>query len=82
MGVAAGLATGFVMGGIRRVVRSPVLDTSLALVTPYLAFIVSEALLGSGVLAVVIAGLYLGYRSPVVQSADARIAERVNLRTV
>ena len=82
VGVGTGLAVGFVMGGIRRVVRSPVLDTSLALITPYLAFIVSEALLGSGVLAVVIAGLYLGYRSPVVQSADARIAERVNWRTV
>lgn len=59
-----------------------VLDTSLALITPYLAFIAAEAVLGSGVLAVVIAGLYLGYRSPVVQSAEARIAESVNWRTI
>ena len=70
-GVAVGLAIGWTMAFIRSRLRSPVLDTSLALITPYLAFIAAEAVLGSGVLAVVIAGLYLGYRSPVVQSAEA-----------
>ncbi|MGW9182552.1 Na+/H+ antiporter [Agromyces sp. NPDC055661] len=81
-GVAVGLAVGWVMGRIRSRLRSPVLDTCLALITPYLAFIAAEAVLGSGVLAVVIAGLYLGYRSPVVQSAEARIAESLNWRTI
>ncbi|WP_159603994.1 cation:proton antiporter [Agromyces humi] len=81
-GVAVGLAIGWTMAFIRSRLRSPVLDTSLALITPYLAFIAAEAVLGSGVLAVVIAGLYLGYRSPVVQSAEARIAESVNWRTI
>jgi monovalent cation/hydrogen antiporter len=81
-GAAVGLAVGWVMAKVRSRLRSVVLDTSLALITPYLAFIAAEAVLGSGVLAVVIAGLYLGYRSPVVQSAEARIAESVNWRTI
>jgi monovalent cation/hydrogen antiporter len=81
-GLAVGLAVGWVMSVVRLRVQSVVLDTSLALIIPYLAFIAAEAVHGSGVLAVVVAGLYLGYRSPVVQMADARIAEAVNWRTI
>jgi monovalent cation/hydrogen antiporter len=82
VGIAFGLAIGFVLSAIRQRLRSPVLDTSLALVTPYLAFIPTQLLHGSGVLAVVIAGLYLGYRSPIIQSAEARIAEALNWKTI
>jgi CPA1 family monovalent cation:H+ antiporter len=80
-GAGIGLGVGWVLARVRRQLTSPVLDTSLALITPYLAFIAAEAIHGSGVLAVVIAALYLGCRSPVVQSAEARIAEAVNWRT-
>jgi CPA1 family monovalent cation:H+ antiporter len=81
-GVAVGLAVGWMLSIIRRRLRAPVLDTGLSLITPYLAFIVAQSFGGSGVLAVVIAGLFLGYRSPSVQSAEARIAERLNWRTI
>jgi Na+/H+ antiporter len=81
-GVAVGLAVGWVLSAIRHQLRSPVLDTCLSLITPYLAFIAAQSFGGSGVLAVVIAGLFLGYRSPSIQSAEARIAERLNWRTV
>jgi Na+/H+ antiporter len=80
-GVGIGLAVGWVIAQVRRRLTSPVLDTSLALITPYLAFIAAEAIHGSGVLAVVMAALFLGCRSAVVQSAEARIAEAVNWRT-
>ncbi|MGN6325236.1 cation:proton antiporter [Pseudolysinimonas sp.] len=82
VGVGIGLLVGWVLSLIRRQLHAPVLDTSISLVTPYLAFIVAQLLHGSGVLAVVIAGLFLGYRSPSVQSAEARIAERINWRTI
>jgi monovalent cation/hydrogen antiporter len=82
VGVGVGFVVGWVMAAVRSRLDSVVLDTSLALITPYLAFIAAQALLGSGVLAVVVAGLYLGYRSPIVQSAPARIAETVNWRTI
>ncbi|MDP9026953.1 MAG: cation:proton antiporter, partial [Actinomycetota bacterium] len=81
-GIAVGLAVGWVLSAIRKQLRAPVLDTSLSLITPYLAFIVAQSFGGSGVLAVVIAGLFLGFRSPSIQSAEARIAERLNWRTI
>jgi CPA1 family monovalent cation:H+ antiporter len=81
-GVAVGLGVGFVLAMIRKRLRAPVLDTSLSLVTPYIAFILATVIHGSGLLAVVIAGLFLGYRSPFIQSAEARIAERLNWRTI
>ncbi|PJJ63230.1 Na+/H+ antiporter [Compostimonas suwonensis] len=81
-GVAVGLLVGWILAAIRTRLRAPVLDTSLSLVTPYLAYFPAAAIHGSGFLAVVVAGLYLGFRSPIVQSAQARIAERLNWRTV
>jgi CPA1 family monovalent cation:H+ antiporter len=82
VGAGVGLLVGWLVSLVRRQLRAPVLDTSLSLITPYLAFITAQLLLGSGVLAVVIAGLLLGYRSPTVQSAEARVAERINWRTI
>ncbi len=82
VGLGVGFAVGWVIALIRKQLRSPVLDTSLALITPYVAFIPSQFLHGSGILSVVVAGLYLGYRSPTIQTAEARIAETINWRTV
>jgi monovalent cation/hydrogen antiporter len=82
VGVGIGLLVGWVISLVRTQLHAPVLDTSLSLITPYLAFIAAQLLHGSGVLAVVIAGLFLGYRSPTVQSAEARVAERINWRTI
>lgn len=81
-GLVVGLVVGMVLAWIRRQLRAPVLDTALSLVTPYIAFIPAQFIHGSGVLAVVVVGLYLGYRSPVIQSAEARIAEGINWRTI
>ncbi|MCS5732905.1 Na+/H+ antiporter [Herbiconiux daphne] len=82
VGVGVGLIVGFVLGFIRKQLKAPVLDTSLSLITPYLAFIPAQFLHGSGVLAVVVAGLYLGFRAPVIQTAESRIAESLNWRTI
>ncbi|GAA4168272.1 cation:proton antiporter [Gryllotalpicola koreensis] len=81
-GLAAGLLVGFVLGLVRGKLAAPVLDTSLSLVTPYLAFLLAQSLHGSGALAVVVAGLFLGYRAPSFQSAQARVAEELNWRTI
>ncbi|MEJ3406059.1 Na+/H+ antiporter [Rathayibacter sp. YIM 133350] len=82
VGVAVGLGVGWTLSEVRKRLRAPVLDTSISLITPYLAYIIAQALHGSGVLAVVVAGILLAYRSPTVQSAEARIAERVNWKTI
>lgn len=83
-GIAAGWVVAQVVSFIRRKVEDPVLDTSVSLIVPYLAYLGAENhyLHGSGVIAVVIAGLMLGHRSPEIQSAASRVTERVIWRTV
>ena len=81
-GLAIGLGVGWVVSLVRAQLHSPVLDTSLILITPFAAFLLAEVVHASGVLAVVIAGLYLGFRAPSVASAEARVAERVNWKTI
>ncbi|GAB2836428.1 Na+/H+ antiporter [Microbacterium insulae] len=81
-GVAVGLGVGWLVSLVRSRLRSPVLDTSLILIIPFAAFLLAEVVRGSGVLAVVIAGLFLGFRAPTVASAEARVAERVNWKTI
>ncbi len=67
---------------MRRHVTDPVLDAAISLVTPFAAYLAAEAIHGSGVIAVVTAGLLLGHRAPVLQSAQSRIADRTNWRTI
>jgi monovalent cation/hydrogen antiporter len=81
-GVLVGLALYFVVGRLRRLVTDPVIDTSLSLLTPFVAYVTAEHVHGSGVLAVVIAGLLLGHKAPILQTATSRIAERLNWRTI
>ena len=81
-GVAVGWLVAHLVSAVRRRVEDPVQDTALALLAPYLAFLPAEELHGSGVLAVVVCGLMLGHRSSEIQSAGARVTERVIWRTV
>jgi monovalent cation/hydrogen antiporter len=81
-GLAVGLALYVAVAWVRKHVTDPVLDTSVSLVTPFAAYVAAESFHGSGVLAVVVAGLMLGHRAPVLQTPSSRIAERLNWRTV
>jgi len=58
------------------------MDTALSLVVPFGAYIAAEEIHASGVLSVVVAGLLLGHKAPVLQTAQSRIAERTNWRTI
>jgi len=81
-GLAVGLVAAFLLGLVRRHVEDPVLDTTLSFVAPFLAYLPAEAIHGSGVIAVVVTGLLLGHKSPVLQSAASRLSEQTNWRTV
>ncbi|MCW2492804.1 MAG: Na+/H+ antiporter [Frankiales bacterium] len=81
-GVLTGVAVALLLGEIRRRFTDPVLDTTVSFLAPFAAYLPAEELNASGVLAVVVAGLILGHRAPVLQSAASRIAERTNWRTV
>lgn len=83
--VAAAIALGLVVGAIAVWVRAklddPVLDTAISFAVPFVAFLPAESIGASGVLAVVVAGLYSGHTAARVLSAQSRIAERINWRT-
>ena len=81
-GVAVGLVMAVVLGAARKRVQDPVLDTTLSLVAPFLAYLPAEAVHASGVLAVVVTGLLLGHKSPKLQSAASRLSEQTNWATV
>ncbi len=81
-GVLAGLAVFAVVGWLRRHFTDPVIDTSVSLLTPFVAYVAAEEIHASGVLAVVVAGLLLGHQAPVLQTASSRISERLNWRTI
>ena len=83
---AGGAALGFVVfvivAKLRKLVTDPLMDTAISLVTPFVAYLLAEELDSSGVIAVVVAGLLLGHKAPIIQSAQSRIAERINWRTI
>lgn len=80
-GLLVGLAATWLLARIRRRIDDPVLDTTLSFTAPYVAFLPAEAIHASGVLAVVVTGLLLGHKAPILQSAASRLAAGTNWRT-
>jgi CPA1 family monovalent cation:H+ antiporter len=72
-GLAVGVAVAFVVGFVRRRVRDALVDSTLSLGTPFAAYLAAEELHLSGVLAVVVAGLWLSHRNPALQTSSARL---------
>ena len=81
-GVLAGLVIFWVVCKARRRIQDPVFDTAVSMVVPFAAFLLAEQLHASGVVAVVVAGLLLGHKAPIIQTAQSRLAERTIWRTV
>jgi NhaP-type Na+/H+ or K+/H+ antiporter len=82
LAIGVGLVAGFVTVWVRTKLNDPVLDTAVSLAVPFVAFMPAQALNASGVLAVVVAGLYTGHASPSLFAAQSRISDRINWRTV
>ncbi|WP_125099848.1 cation:proton antiporter [Leucobacter chromiireducens] len=84
--VTAAIVVGGLMGvltvWLRSKLRNPVYDTLVSFTVPFVAFIPAEAMHASGVLAVVITGLYTGHHASKRFSATARMNERLNWRTL
>jgi len=88
-GVAIGVIVAVVIGKIRYLIKDDLTDVAVSLLTPWVAYLPAEAVHipgteghPSGVLAVVVAGLILGHKSPVIQSASSRMFERTNWATI
>ncbi|MDQ1570566.1 MAG: monovalent cation/hydrogen antiporter [Actinomycetota bacterium] len=80
--VVIGLIIGFITVRVRSWLKDPVLDTAVSFAVPFIAFIPAEEIHASGVIAVVVAGLYSGHNSAKRFTPQVRISERVNWRTV
>ena len=72
-GIAVGLAVGYVVRRVRRALDNPPLEVTIAFMTGYLAFLPASALGVSGVLAVVTAGVYIGWYTPELTTVQTRL---------
>jgi len=81
-GVGIGLIVAQMITWVRRRVTDPISGTATSFLAPWLAYLPAEELHASGVLAVVVAGVILGHRAPVTQSATSRVADRINWSTI
>ncbi len=81
-GAAAGLAVGWLVSLVRRNTPSALTVTSLSLITPFAAYLIGEEIHASGVLTVVVAGLFLGFRAPTEVAAPVRLTEGATWSTL
>jgi Na+/H+ antiporter len=72
-GTLVGLAAGWLVTAIQRRLDDPPVQTTISLLTPFACYLGAEALGVSGVLAVVICGLYYGWRAPEFISSRFRL---------
>ncbi|WP_022909395.1 Na+/H+ antiporter [Aestuariimicrobium kwangyangense] len=81
-GVLVGLLVFIVVAKVRKLLTSPLLDTSVSFITPFTAYLVAEQVHASGVIAVVVAGILLGHKAATIQSAQSRLNETLTWRTI
>jgi Na+/H+ antiporter len=75
-GVAVGLAIGHVVRLVRRRLDNPPLEVTIAFLTGYFTFLPAAAIGASGVLAVVTAGVYMGWHTPELTTVETRLTGR------
>ena len=72
-GVAIGLAVGWAIAEVRKRITDVNTELTISLFSAYGAFVPASELGFSGVLAVVTAGVYLGFRAPEIASPESRM---------
>ncbi|MEY9910219.1 Na+/H+ antiporter [Catenulispora sp. MAP12-49] len=72
-GIGVGLAVAAVVGVLRSRTADPVLQTVIALITPYCAYLLGESIDVSGVTAVVVAGVAVGSLGDRITDAGTRL---------
>jgi monovalent cation/hydrogen antiporter len=81
-GLLIGIGVFLLVAWLRKRVTDPLMDTAISFLTPFAAFVAAEEVHASGVISVVVAGLLLGHKAPIIQTAQSRITERITWRTV
>jgi monovalent cation/hydrogen antiporter len=73
IGVAIGLAVGWIIAEVRKRTPDPQISVTISLVSGYAAFVPANAVGASGVLAAVTTGIYMGLRGPSIIPARVRL---------
>lgn len=72
-GVGVGLVVGWLATQVQKRLDDPPVQTMFSLLTPYVAYFAGEQVHVSGILAVVIAGMYYGWEAPRILSGRMRL---------
>jgi CPA1 family monovalent cation:H+ antiporter len=72
-GILIGAAGAWVFKFLHKKTTDPLIDNALSLITPFVVAVAAEIVDASGVVAVVVTGLYLGHRFPTLMSAASRL---------
>src|SRR5215210_178419 len=72
-GIAVGMAVGFVLRMLRRRIDNPPVEITIALLSGYFAYLPAQAMGVSGVLAAVTVGIYMGWFTPELTTAQTRL---------
>ena len=72
-GICVGIAVGWLATQVQKRLDDPPVQTMFSLLTPYVAYFSGEMLHVSGILAVVIAGIFYGWRAPKILSGRMRL---------
>ena len=80
--VLVGAVVGFVNLRVRAWVASPTANTALSFTIPFLAYVPAEHFGGSGLVAAVVAGIVTGQGSARWFSAEQRMSDTLNWRTI
>src|SRR5215472_8524434 len=72
-GVALGLAVAWLFNQVQRRIEDPPIEITLSVLVPYAIYLAAQEIGLSAVLAVAVAGIYAGWRSPETYSATTRI---------
>ena len=82
-GIVAGIAIGYIFVLLhKKIIHNAVVETSLTLLAPYVAYLLAEHVHMSGVLSVVCAGLVVTWRAPEIFAYQTRMRTRAVWDTV
>jgi CPA1 family monovalent cation:H+ antiporter len=71
--IAYGWAIGWLISAVRKRIEDPITETIVTLITPFAAYLIPASLGGSGVLATVATGMYIGEQQPELVPSGTRL---------
>lgn len=72
-GIAVGLAIGYVIRQVRRRLDNPPVEITISIMSGYFAYLPAQAAGVSGILAAVTVGIYMGWHTPELTTAQTRL---------